>query len=113
MDQKRLYTGRIQPLKHQDHKDENHSHDAESQPWEYTDGCIYLVREISQNKPTSILEFLPVIAEIANLPIFFNGQYHLLETIWALIPSILKVPLENNLLKKNNLDSFLNLRMLE
>eukprot|EP00163_Fabomonas_tropica_P005317 TRINITY_DN14826_c0_g2_i1.p1 TRINITY_DN14826_c0_g2~~TRINITY_DN14826_c0_g2_i1.p1 ORF type:complete len:711 (-),score=131.78 TRINITY_DN14826_c0_g2_i1:100-2232(-) len=59
------------------------------QPWESTDGCVYLLRELAQYSPKLAAEFLPTLAQVASIRSF--AHYHLmLETIFKQLPTIAK-----------------------
>lgn len=53
----------------------------EQEPWEATDGCIYLLRELAGISPEMVLEQLPVLAEVVRVNDFAD-HVHLLETVW-------------------------------
>lgn len=53
----------------------------EQEPWEATDGCVYLMRELAGISPETVIEQLPMLAEVAREHDFAD-HVHLLETIW-------------------------------
>lgn len=61
-----------------------------SEPWEYSDGCIYLIRELAQRKPDKAEQCLPNIVELLRLEHFGDAGY-LHTTIWKQLPAIAKV----------------------
>jgi len=66
-----------------------HGYDRQPEPWESSDGAIYLIRELSEINPDLALEYIPIILEIASLPPFPHYQT-LLETIWKQMIIIFK-----------------------
>ncbi|KAG0607263.1 hypothetical protein M758_8G014500 [Ceratodon purpureus] len=59
----------------------------ESEPWEKSEGGIYLLRELSAVAPDRAAKFLPVLAQLAQSSGYV--QYHsLMETLYRLLPSI-------------------------
>ena len=60
-----------------------------SEPWEKSDGCVYLLRELAPLRPDTVTALLPLLAEIADLR-DFKHHFHLLETIWKQLPTIAK-----------------------
>ena len=57
------------------------------QPWEASDGAVYLIRELSKRRPQLALEFLPQLSALARLSTFQHA-FNLHETIWRCIPVI-------------------------
>ena len=60
-----------------------------SEPWEKSDGCVYLLRELAPLHPDTVKALLPQLAEIADLR-DFKHHFHLLETIWKQLPTVAK-----------------------
>eukprot|EP01130_Rhizamoeba_saxonica_P008163 TRINITY_DN3297_c1_g1_i1.p1 TRINITY_DN3297_c1_g1~~TRINITY_DN3297_c1_g1_i1.p1 ORF type:complete len:644 (-),score=136.08 TRINITY_DN3297_c1_g1_i1:20-1951(-) len=69
-----------------DHEDHGFTHDE--QPWEMSDGAIYLLRELAILHPERAIEFLDTLAEISRLKGFFAHIHVLLQTIWRQLPKI-------------------------
>uniref|UniRef100_A0AAV1V9M5 Uncharacterized protein n=1 Tax=Peronospora matthiolae TaxID=2874970 RepID=A0AAV1V9M5_9STRA len=63
---------------------ERHEH-REKEPWEYTDGAIYMVRELCSVAPDVAVKYLPQVADIAILR-HFPQTAVLQETIWKQLP---------------------------
>ncbi|DAZ92489.1 TPA: hypothetical protein N0F65_012719 [Lagenidium giganteum] len=57
----------------------------EKQPWEVSDGCIYMVRELCVVAPATATKFLPAVADVAILRHFPQTSV-LQETIWKQVP---------------------------
>lgn len=65
----------------------DHGYHRKSEPWEATDGAVYLLREIAQYRPDVAETFLPQLAEVARLNHFTHvGSLH--ETVWKQFPLI-------------------------
>ncbi|TMW67001.1 hypothetical protein Poli38472_012117 [Pythium oligandrum] len=64
--------------------DERHEH-REVQPWEHTDGAIYLVRELCAVAPEVGVRLLPLVADVAILR-HFPQTATLQETVWKQLP---------------------------
>eukprot|EP01135_Chromosphaera_perkinsii_P009593 Nk52_evm43s1810 gene=Nk52_evmTU43s1810 len=62
-------------------------HRRPQEPWELSDGYIYLLRGVSENFPEEMLPFVPDVAKLAALR-QFTHHYNLLETIWKSLPVI-------------------------
>jgi hypothetical protein len=58
-----------------------------SDPWEYTDGAIYLLRELCSSAPVEASRLLPALADVASLTHFPQADT-LRETAWKLLPGI-------------------------
>eukprot|EP00039_Didymoeca_costata_P003973 m.70800 g.70800 ORF g.70800 m.70800 type:complete len:669 (+) comp12166_c0_seq1:27-2033(+) len=58
------------------------------EPWESSDGCIYLMRELAEKKPKRICEMLPTVADICRNRAYPEHVY-LLETIWKQLSPIM------------------------
>jgi len=67
----------------------DHGFAREREPWEYTDGAIYLLPQVVAFKPDLGIEYLPKLAKIADLRHFAQYQ-KLQETIWKIVPEIAK-----------------------
>lgn len=63
---------------------ERHEH-RDKEPWEHTDGAIYMVRELCNVAPDLAVKFLPQVADIAILR-HFPQTAVLQETIWKQLP---------------------------
>ncbi|KAK1946215.1 hypothetical protein P3T76_001768 [Phytophthora citrophthora] len=63
---------------------ERHEH-RDKEPWEHTDGTIYMVRELCAVAPDIAVKFLPQVADIAILRHFPQTSV-LQETIWKQLP---------------------------
>ena len=59
----------------------------EQEPWEATDGCVYLMRELAATHPALVAELLPTLAESAREH-EFPDHHHLLENIWNQLSTI-------------------------
>lgn len=55
--------------------------DRPKEPWEASDGAVYLLRELASLAPKEIGNLLPHLASLAALD-GFSGFRHLQETIW-------------------------------
>ena len=67
----------------------DHGFAREKEPWEATDGAIYMLRELSDVSPDDVAIFLPEMAEIARLT-HFAHCLNLQETLWKSLPRIAK-----------------------
>eukprot|EP01094_Clydonella_sp_ATCC50884_P017104 TRINITY_DN2918_c0_g1_i1.p1 TRINITY_DN2918_c0_g1~~TRINITY_DN2918_c0_g1_i1.p1 ORF type:complete len:832 (-),score=205.17 TRINITY_DN2918_c0_g1_i1:39-2534(-) len=66
----------------------DHGFARHKEPWESTDGGIYLLREVARQYPATAVKYLPLLAEIADLRHF--AHYHMLQdTLWKQLPVIL------------------------
>ncbi|ETP31334.1 hypothetical protein F442_19782 [Phytophthora nicotianae P10297] len=63
---------------------ERHEH-RDKEPWEHTDGAIYMVRELCSVAPEHAVKYLPQVADIAILR-HFPQTAVLQETIWKQLP---------------------------
>lgn len=63
---------------------ERHEH-HDREPWEHTDGAIYLVRELCYVAPDVAVRFLPMVADVAILR-HFPQTAVLQETVWKQVP---------------------------
>ncbi|GLE08985.1 hypothetical protein PINS_up020460 [Pythium insidiosum] len=64
--------------------DHNHEHRVK-QPWEFTDGAIYIVRELCAVAPEAAVALLPMVADVAILR-HFPQTGTLQETVWKQVP---------------------------
>eukprot|EP00210_Caulerpa_lentillifera_P009386 g8948.t1 len=67
----------------------DHGFKRPKEPWEVSDGAVYLLREISAISPDRILEFIPSMTELVYLCEFSHAS-HLHETVWKVLPIIAK-----------------------
>uniref|UniRef100_A0A061QRH4 Arm repeat-containing protein n=1 Tax=Tetraselmis sp. GSL018 TaxID=582737 RepID=A0A061QRH4_9CHLO len=65
----------------------DHGFSREKEPWEASDGALYMLRELAQVAPKEVPRFLPDVAEIAGLKHFAHAV-NLHETIWKCLPKI-------------------------
>lgn len=65
----------------------DHGFKRPQEPWEVSDGAVYLLRELSAIVPDKALEFIPSLIELAYLCEFEHSS-HLHETVWKVIPMI-------------------------
>jgi hypothetical protein len=67
--------------------DDDQGFAREIEPWESSEGGIYLLRELSAVAPSKATKFLPVLVELAQSSGYV--KYHnLMETLFRLLPSI-------------------------
>lgn len=57
------------------------------EPWEGSDGAVYMVRELAAVAPTEACAFIPQLADLARLATFQHA-FNMHETIWRSLPSI-------------------------
>ncbi len=57
------------------------------EPWEASDGAIYMVRELAGAAPEDAVAYLPTLAELARLT-DFPQHVNLHETLWKCLPDI-------------------------
>jgi hypothetical protein len=70
--------------------DDDQGFAREIEPWESSEGGIYLLRELSAVAPSKATKFLPVLVELAQSSGYV--KYHnLMETLFRLLPSIAQV----------------------
>jgi len=65
----------------------DHGFTRDRQPWEYTDGCVHLLKELIVAQPTGPYfdQFIPILPTIASKRNF--AHYHdLQQTIWKCVP---------------------------
>ena len=65
----------------------DHGFAREKEPWEATDGAIYMIRELATVAPEEVPRFLPGLAEISRLT-HFSHCLSLQETLWKALPAI-------------------------
>lgn len=65
----------------------DHGFSREKEPWEASDGSVYLVREVALIKPTASAEFLPGLAELVAIS-GFTHAHNLRESVWKCLPDI-------------------------
>lgn len=65
----------------------DHGFARAKQPWEATDGAIYLLRELATVAPDRAVKFLPALAEVAGARHFIHYNA-LQETLWKQLPAI-------------------------
>ncbi|KAJ0392787.1 hypothetical protein P43SY_010594 [Pythium insidiosum] len=66
-------------------EDDHHHEHREKQPWEFTDGAIYIVRELCAVAPEAAIALLPMVADVAILR-HFPQTGTLQETVWKQVP---------------------------
>ncbi|GBF89452.1 hypothetical protein Rsub_02024 [Raphidocelis subcapitata] len=59
----------------------------DKQPWEASDGAVYLLRELAPLRPSDAAALLPQLADLARLSTFQHA-FNLHETIWKALPQI-------------------------
>lgn len=67
----------------------DHGFKRQKEPWEASDGCVYMVRELAIYQPDLSLEFIPMLLELCRIK-EFNHCYHLHESVWKCMPMIAK-----------------------
>ena len=68
----------------------DHGFKRDPEPWESTDGCVYLLRELAHVAPGKALPLLDSLAAAAR-KVDFRHALALQETIWTQFPEIFKV----------------------
>eukprot|EP00854_Cymbomonas_tetramitiformis_P005490 gene5490-6653_t len=69
----------------------DHGFSREKEPWEASDGAIYLLRELAAVAPEAVLKLLPELVEVSRVDHrSFQHYYNLLETLWKQLPAIAK-----------------------
>lgn len=68
----------------------DHGFSRTKQPWEATDGAIYLLRELAAFKPDAAAPFMPELADVARVRHFLHFT-SLQETVWKQLPAIARV----------------------
>eukprot|EP00850_Spirogloea_muscicola_P012243 SM000078S22102 [mRNA] locus=s78:439279:445616:- [translate_table: standard] len=65
----------------------DHGFSRAKEPWEASDGAIYLLKELALASPNQALQFMPTLADLGRCTHF--GHYHnLLETLYKHLPHI-------------------------
>jgi len=59
------------------------------EPWERTDGCVYLIRELASISPETAVSLLPALGEAASCS-HFSQYFKLLQNIWTQVPVVCK-----------------------
>eukprot|EP01105_Mastigella_eilhardi_P010277 TRINITY_DN2402_c0_g2_i1.p1 TRINITY_DN2402_c0_g2~~TRINITY_DN2402_c0_g2_i1.p1 ORF type:complete len:604 (-),score=177.31 TRINITY_DN2402_c0_g2_i1:58-1869(-) len=72
-----------------DHEHEHEGHEHEHKPWWYTDGAVYLLRELAQRWPEDAAALLPLLDAAAKCQWFPHHQ-HLSGNIHRQLPRILE-----------------------
>ena len=67
----------------------DHGFAREKEPWEASDGAVYMLRELSAVAPEQVVAFLPGLADISRL-CHFSHCLVLQENIWKQLPVIAK-----------------------
>jgi hypothetical protein len=67
----------------------DHGFARDKEPWEATDGSIYMIRELASVAPDQVPQFLPELAKAARLT-HFSHCLNLQETLWKNLPEIAK-----------------------
>ena len=75
------------------------------QPWEFSDGCVFLIKELSAVKSELAAPHLPLLADLARVK-SFSSHIFLKDSIWKSIPSIASGL--GKRLFKDHLESFLD-----
>ncbi|PSC73633.1 ARM repeat-containing [Micractinium conductrix] len=65
----------------------DHGFARDKEPWEASDGAVYMLRELAAVAPAAVPEFLPALAELSRLQHFAHAA-HLHETVWKQLPAI-------------------------
>eukprot|EP00003_Mantamonas_plastica_P006393 TRINITY_DN1519_c1_g2_i1.p1 TRINITY_DN1519_c1_g2~~TRINITY_DN1519_c1_g2_i1.p1 ORF type:complete len:707 (+),score=256.45 TRINITY_DN1519_c1_g2_i1:1841-3961(+) len=66
----------------------DHGFSRPKEPWEETDGAVYLLRELAIEYPDEMIPHMKELASMANLDVKFHHYPYLLETIWKQLPII-------------------------
>eukprot|EP00123_Amoebidium_parasiticum_P008862 comp19068_c0_seq1/m.21543 comp19068_c0_seq1/g.21543 ORF comp19068_c0_seq1/g.21543 comp19068_c0_seq1/m.21543 type:complete len:696 (-) comp19068_c0_seq1:466-2553(-) len=67
----------------------DHTYHRPAAPWEVSDGCIYLLRELAATHPKEIGPLLPVLAGLGHFR-HYSHHTHLLQTMWKQLPVVAK-----------------------
>lgn len=73
------------------------------QPWEFSDGCVYLIKELIEVGISEVDEQVPRLAELLRLDSFKSSDY-LKETVWRQLGLIAK--LQGKMKFKRNIEVF-------
>ena len=65
----------------------DHGFAKEKEPWEATDGAVYMIRELARVAPLEVPRFLPGLADVSRLT-HFSHCLNLQETLWKALPAI-------------------------
>jgi len=65
----------------------DHGFARDKEPWEATDGSLYMIRELADVSPDAVVEFLPEMAKVAGLTHFAHCVV-LQETLWKVLPHV-------------------------
>eukprot|EP00035_Acanthoeca_spectabilis_P012664 m.229336 g.229336 ORF g.229336 m.229336 type:complete len:694 (+) comp15680_c1_seq4:36-2117(+) len=57
------------------------------EPWERSDGAVYLLRELATGHPEQVAALLPALADLTRVR-HFEHHYTLLETVWKQLPTV-------------------------
>jgi hypothetical protein len=83
----------------------DHGFTRPSQPWESSDGAVYLLREMSLICPKKCIPLMKVLAEISDVRHFRHAS-SLRETIWKQLPHIMRAIGKREC--KRNVQEFIN-----
>lgn len=67
----------------------DHGFTRQKEPWEASDGSMYLVRELSAVASSSCVEFFPAMVELSKID-GFTHAHNLRVTVWNVLPVIAK-----------------------
>ena len=62
------------------------------EPWEASEGGIYLLRELSTVLPEKVPEFLPPLAELVSRSLFTENQYSIIPHVGAQYRGSMQIP---------------------
>jgi len=66
----------------------DHGFAREREPWEASDGAVYMLRELSGVAPAEeVVRFMPTLAEVSRLT-HFSHCLNLQETVWKVLPVV-------------------------
>eukprot|EP00127_Corallochytrium_limacisporum_P001876 Clim_evm31s88 gene=Clim_evmTU31s88 len=65
----------------------DHAFKKPTEPWEWSDGCIYLYRELTRARPEDMADSLGLVAKLSKVTHFHHHVY-MLETLWQLLPIV-------------------------
>lgn len=65
----------------------DHSFARDKEPWEASDGAVYLLRELASTCPDYVASQLPAAAELATLD-HFEHAHKLRATLWSCLPAL-------------------------
>eukprot|EP00056_Hartaetosiga_gracilis_P003299 m.62438 g.62438 ORF g.62438 m.62438 type:complete len:392 (+) comp11403_c0_seq1:877-2052(+) len=66
----------------------NCAYSRDQQPWEKSDGCVYLLTALSEKYPETVAKYLPSLAQLSTIR-QFKHHYNMLENIWKQLPVIM------------------------